>query len=209
MARERWEMFSEEQDEKRIKLFESHKQTCSQLINELLAFNQHRPTPNILPSNDEFKDLGVAELMNTLSITTTKLKEWSSKNVKAGEVVFKRGRTTGLTIGKLSAINPRVQLDGKICCVWQVVGQPRKPFCRKGDSGSFVIDSVGRWCTLLFASPYKEMGDAYVLLVDILIADVESMTGGTVSFLQYMHPGYSCPSPVFGRLGSSSQPFLF
>ncbi|KAH0565173.1 hypothetical protein GP486_001437 [Trichoglossum hirsutum] len=201
----------EEQDEKRIQLFESRKQTHCQLINELQTFNrdagnlwaasgfrihpqnrfgidwaliklpEHRPTRNILPTDAEFLALGAAELTNELSIANMKLEEWSSENVKAGEVVFKRGRTTGLTIGQFNSINPRVHLDGKICSAWQVVGQRGKPFCRKGDSGSFVIDSVGRWCALIFASPYEDIGDAYVLPVDILVADIESTTGGTVS----------------------------
>jgi hypothetical protein len=123
----------------------------------------------------------VPELTNELSIATTNLEKWHSEDMKAGGVVFKRGRTTGLTIGKFSSINPRVNLDGKICSAWQVVGQRGKPFCRKGDPGSFVIDSVGRWCALLFASPYGDTGDAYVLPVHTLIEDIESMTGGKVS----------------------------
>ncbi|KAI9776542.1 MAG: hypothetical protein M1839_009523 [Geoglossum umbratile] len=118
-------------------------------------------------TDDEFLALGAIELTRKLSVANTKLEEWSSENVKADEVVFKRGRTTGLTVGKLSAINARVQLDGKICSAWQVGGQRGKPFCKKGDSGSFITDSVGRWCALLFASPYEDAGDAYVLPVDM------------------------------------------
>ncbi|KAI9781050.1 MAG: hypothetical protein M1839_006325 [Geoglossum umbratile] len=209
-ARERWGMLGEERDKERIQLLESRKKTRSQNLEELKAFNRdagklwaasgfrihpqnqfgidwalvkfpgNRSTPNMLPTDDEIEALSAIEFTRKLTLVTTKLEEWSSENVKADEVVFKRGRMTGLTIGKLSSINPRVQLDGKICSAWQVVGPRGKPFCKKGDSGSFVMDSVGRWCALLFASPYDDSGDAYVLPVDILIADIESMTGGTV-----------------------------
>ena len=78
IARERWEMLGEERDKKRIQLWESRKETSSQLIEELEAFKRdagnlwaasgfrvhpqnrfgidwalvkfpkHRPTPNIV-----------------------------------------------------------------------------------------------------------------------------------------------------------------
>ncbi|KAI9778204.1 MAG: hypothetical protein M1839_008321 [Geoglossum umbratile] len=184
-ARERWEMLGEERDKERIQLWESRKKPISQLVKELKAFNRdagnlwaasgfrihpqtqfgidwalvkflgNRPTPNMLLTDEEFLALGAPELIMQLSVADAKLED---------------------------AINPRVQLDRKICSAWQVVGQHGKPFCKKGDSGSFIIDSVGRWCAMLFASPYEDAGDAYVLPVDILIADIENMTGGTVSF---------------------------
>lgn len=40
IARERWEMFREEPDEKRIQLFESRKQTHCRLINKLQTFSR-------------------------------------------------------------------------------------------------------------------------------------------------------------------------
>ena len=111
-----------------------------------------------------------------------KLEEWSSERVRGGERVYKRGRTTGLTCGTFSAINPAVNLDGKICSAWEVEGNAGREFCEPGDSGSFIIDSEGRWCALLFAAPSRSLlGIAYVLPVDDLIADIEHITGGTVS----------------------------
>jgi hypothetical protein len=113
---------------------------------------------------------------------TLKLEEWSSKRVRRGERVYKRGRTTGLTCGTLSAINPAVKLGGKICSAWEVVGTVGHEFCDLGDSGSFILDSEGKWCALLFAAPTKSfVGLAYVLPVDDLIADIEHITGGIVS----------------------------
>ena len=41
MARERWEMFGDERDEKRMQLFESRKQTRCQLINTFQTFNRN------------------------------------------------------------------------------------------------------------------------------------------------------------------------
>jgi hypothetical protein len=111
-----------------------------------------------------------------------KLEEWSSQRVRAGEVAFKRGRTTGLTMGEFSAINPAVQLEGKVFSAWQIVGEDGHEFCRQEDSGSFVIDSEGKWCALLFAAPYPSFsGDGFVLPVDDLIDDIERLTGGKVS----------------------------
>jgi hypothetical protein len=111
-----------------------------------------------------------------------KLEEWSTERVRGEERVFKRGRTTGLTSGKFGGINPRVNLRGKVCSAWQVIGKTGKLFCQPGDSGSFIIDSEGKWCGLLFAAPYASItGDAFVLPVDKLIADIEDLTGGSVS----------------------------
>ena len=80
---------------------------------------------------------------------------------------------TGLTVGKFSHINPVVKLNGKICSAWQVVSLSKKDFCESGDSGSFIIDFNGRWRGLLFASPYTERGDAFVVPIDTLIEDID------------------------------------
>jgi hypothetical protein len=102
--------------------------------------------------------------------------------MRAGELVIKRGRTTGLTVGTVNAIEPAVNLGGKTCSAWHIVGKVGNWFCRPGDSGSFVLDTEGRWCALLFATPFKSVsGDAYVLPVGDLIADIEYLTGGTIS----------------------------
>jgi hypothetical protein len=111
-----------------------------------------------------------------------KLETWSTERVYGEERVLKRGRTTGLTSGTFNSINPAVQLSGKVCSAWQVVGKTDRFFCEPGDSGSFIIDSEGRWCGLLFAAPYPSTkGDAFVLPVDKLIEDIEGLTGGSVS----------------------------
>jgi hypothetical protein len=87
-----------------------------------------------------------------------------------------------LTRGVFSCIDPKVNFGGKICSALQVVGTGKDPFCQHGDSGSFIIDSEGQWCALLFASPYSRTGDAFVLPVDQLIEDIEHITGGTVTW---------------------------
>jgi Peptidase family S64 len=110
-----------------------------------------------------------------------KLEGWSSKNVRKGQHAYKSGRTTGLTHGTFNAIDPAIQLDGKICSAWHIVGTVEHSFCQPGDSGSFIIDPEGNWCALLFAAPFSFSGDGFVLPVDDLIADIEQLTGGTVS----------------------------
>ena len=131
-----------------------------------------------MPTNDEFTQHKLSELAIPRD---PKLVVWSAERVRKGGKVYKRGRTTGLTCGEFSHINPRVNLDGKVVAAWQVVGFGENDFCRPGDSGSFIIDSEGQWCALLFACPYTHRGDAYVLPVDQLIEDIEYITGGTVS----------------------------
>ncbi|KAI9758856.1 MAG: hypothetical protein M1840_003743 [Geoglossum simile] len=211
MAEQKWEMSGDEQDRKRMQSLTRQKQDHCQHNDTLQMFSRdagflwaasglrihqqnkfmldwalvklpkYRPTPNLLPTRGELVALGAERLTRQVLLSGTKLEEWSTEMVKGGEVVFKRGRTTGLTIGAFSGINPAIQLNGKTFSAWQVAGQRGKEFCRKGDSGSFIVDSRGRWCALLFASPYNNTGDAYVIPVDILIEDIQSMTGGTVS----------------------------
>jgi hypothetical protein len=74
-----------------------------------------------------------------------------------GEVVYKLGRTTGLTRGRVSAVeldDVKVEYDmGVIDFDDQIEIEPdeNKPFSLGGDSGSLVVDSRQRAVGLLFA----------------------------------------------------------
>lgn len=74
-----------------------------------------------------------------------------------GEIVYKVGRTTGLTRGRISAIEVDgllvgydmgdAEFEGQI----QIVPADNKPFSLAGDSGSLIVDRYRRALALLFA----------------------------------------------------------
>jgi hypothetical protein len=74
-----------------------------------------------------------------------------------GEIVYKFGRTTGLTAGRVSAIEidglqvgydtGRLEFDGQI----QISPLNDKPFSLGGDSGSLIVDRKRQALALLFA----------------------------------------------------------
>lgn len=81
-----------------------------------------------------------------------------SEPLDEGELVYKVGRTTGVTKGRVSAIeldSLEVEFDmGDIEFDGQVEIEPfttRKPFSLGGDSGSLIVDSRRRAVALLFA----------------------------------------------------------
>ena len=75
----------------------------------------------------------------------------------ASDLVFKIGRTTGLSWGRISAIelDPlHIRMDSTIHAFdnqIEVEGLGRSPFSRPGDSGSLVVDTQYRAIGLLFA----------------------------------------------------------
>ena len=121
---------------------------------------------------------------------------------KAGETLFKIGRTTGLTVGKLNATYG--YLHSKYCGVWPevsedimhdfgpevVLDQPTvakvnvtvsafargQAFCKRGDSGSVVFNGEGRMVGLLVAGTEAfEVG--FFTPQRELLEDIKAMTG--------------------------------
>lgn len=86
-------------------------------------------------------------------------------------------------MGSLSA---NVNVSGKIFTCWHVVGNGRhSSFAEKGDSGAWAIDGNGVWVGLLFAAPELSInGDAYVFSADVIVRNIEKVTGGTVSLVE-------------------------
>ncbi|MCC7142256.1 MAG: hypothetical protein IT349_09170 [Candidatus Eisenbacteria bacterium] len=75
---------------------------------------------------------------------------------REGEVVRKVGRTTGVTVGRIRAVelDPAVTYDlGRLRFVNQIEIEPigNQPFSLGGDSGSLIVDEKGRALGLLFA----------------------------------------------------------
>ncbi len=82
--------------------------------------------------------------------------------VDEGEPVFKIGRTTGLTEGRVSAFDMDISVEydsgflnfnGQI----EITRTGRKPFSKGGDSGSLIVDGQGRAVGLLFAGNDKDV----------------------------------------------------
>ena len=118
---------------------------------------------------------------------------------KTGKV-FKVGRTTGLTWGKLlnhwheenlHPCHPRREIAPQ---VWdlQVICEDRNPyhvFSQSGDSGSPVMDYDGKFIGMMFGGdatklreetdeePSREKDFTYVMAKDVLFAHVKRMTG--------------------------------
>ncbi|EEH09296.1 predicted protein [Histoplasma capsulatum G186AR] len=98
-----------------------------------------------------------------------------------GAIVFKSGRTTGLTSGTLSHVDTTVNFNGRTVSAWHVIGINNVPFCDSGDSGSWLIDENGKWVGLLFACPFPSYtGDGYAIPALELIKDIEALVGGRV-----------------------------
>ncbi len=116
-----------------------------------------------LKKRNNLVDAAVADLDGGISVYTnwlTGLGELAgvrSEPLETGETVYKVGRTTGLTEGRVSAIEvDRVLVDydmGTLRFDQQVEVEPARtePFSLGGDSGSLVVDAQRRAVALLFA----------------------------------------------------------
>jgi hypothetical protein len=86
-----------------------------------------------------------------------------ASGIEPGDRVWKVGRTTGVTRGKVTAIemdDVLIEFDtGDIRFDNQIEIQgSRGPFCDGGDSGSLIIDADGKACGLLFAGGEDDAG---------------------------------------------------
>jgi hypothetical protein len=89
-------------------------------------------------------------------------------NAVLNQIVFKVGKRTGLTRGKISLVTPRIEIS---------VDAAFTRFCNRGDSGSVVIEkSSGKVVALLYAMP----DDTGVLGLGKPIAAVQAVLGVTV-----------------------------
>lgn len=105
------------------------------------------------------------------------------------QAVFKKGRTTGYTWGLASAIRADVKLEEDIYTVVDVCSPESCPhdFCKHGDSGAVVLDKQGQLCGLLIGGTERDFGQGsdlehgFVIPIDIVFEDIESVTGLKVS----------------------------
>lgn len=103
--------------------------------------------------------------------------------------VFKNGRTTGNTWGLANAIRSDVNLEEVVYSVVDVYSPRSHPhdFCKHGDSGAIVLDRRGQLCGLLIGGTERDFGQGgdmehgFVIPIDIVFEDIESVTGLKVS----------------------------
>lgn len=119
---------------------------------------------------------------------------WTSEFAD-GRPVSKLGRTTGWTSGVINPIKsdlslPRVESGQKynvygIISVWCVLSTTAFPeFAKAGDSGSWIIINNGEDPAVigLYFAGEEAKGIAYYIPFDIIVADIEAVTGATLIF---------------------------
>ncbi|PGH34883.1 hypothetical protein GX50_02234 [[Emmonsia] crescens] len=106
-----------------------------------------------------------------------------------GERLYKFGRRTNLTMGRyngLKALELKCWKTGNIIVTHEcsVTGLPGSgAFLKRGDSGSFIVDSVTNFVGLLFAGN-EGPGITYYTPANILFEDIKKMTGARAVRLQ-------------------------
>ncbi|MCJ1347253.1 hypothetical protein MMC31_005475 [Peltigera leucophlebia] len=105
------------------------------------------------------------------------------------QLPLKKRRTTGDIWGLANAIRADIKLENNIYTVVDICSPESHPhdFCKHGDSGSVVIDKQGRLCRLLIGGTERDFGQGadfehgFVIPIDIVFDDIESVTGLKVS----------------------------
>lgn len=100
-----------------------------------------------------------------------------------GSLVFKIGRTNGLSSGTVHSLKSSLQIrPNVVTSAFLVTGLGLSERSAKGDSGSWIVDKNGRWVGLFFAAPGISLsGDAFALPAGDMIKDIELVTGGKVT----------------------------
>jgi len=122
--------------------------------NEAIGYLARYAALNVSP-NPNCVDCAVAKPVSAAAVSPEILKIGKVKGVTeaaSGMTVKKSGRTTGLTIGKIRAINSTVKVnygEGRILLFEKQIIASK--MSEPGDSGSLVVDHRNRAVGLLFA----------------------------------------------------------
>ena len=126
-------------------------------------------------------DVGRLLSKNRYHPLSNMVQRWSMVNVKAGELVINTGRSTSVTVGRLTGSRDVIIQAPPIPTkhtAWDIEPFSRnRPFLLPGDSGAWAIDMLGNWVGLLFAG---SQGSGMMLSVDHLVKDIEDTTLGTL-----------------------------
>lgn len=92
-----------------------------------------------------------------------------------GSLVFKTGRTSGLTSGTGHSLKSTLQIHPNVVMhAFLVTGLGFSDRSTKGDSDSWIIDQNGHWVGLFFAAPGISLsGDAFTLPAGDVVRDIE------------------------------------
>jgi hypothetical protein len=104
---------------------------------------------------------------------------------------LKNGRSTSITTGQFSAIQPDVQWEGtdQKSLEWELVSYiPELNYCERGDSGAFVLDKSGALCAILIGQHNavwsRQHGAGIATPIDDILDDIKLRTGGTLRLPQ-------------------------
>ena len=111
-----------------------------------------------------------------------------------GQDVFKVGRTTGLTVGKVTNITTHTRIERQPNSAhatpirttfehYTIRAKYTGPFNKAGDSGSWIFDENGDLLGLLWGGCVKS-SDCYFTPIQYIIADIEQYTGKKVEMYQ-------------------------
>jgi hypothetical protein len=157
-----------------------HLWACSGFGQELdwsLMLAPHRVVQNGIPRSET-----LALLTREQYEPASTVNSYSSEDVKPGNFVVKKGRTTGVTVGVINYIRSTaldtINEQKVLFTGWHIAPADRDhSFSRPGDSGSWVLDMAGNWIGMLNA---EFDGGALMLTVDRLVPDIERLTGARV-----------------------------
>ncbi|KAK5047258.1 hypothetical protein LTR84_006780 [Exophiala bonariae] len=140
---------------------------------------------NTLPARSENLPFSMDASYHPLS---SEIKYRSAQSPQSGEKVWKKGRTTGITSGKISHLRTDIALPNSlgqkiIFTGWEITPDPdqtgqRGSFVRGRDSGAWVVDMDGSWRGMVFAE--LTSGSGVMEDVEVIVQDVERMTGCTL-----------------------------
>lgn len=145
-----------------------------------LSLARNRTSPNTLPP------LGHGELSVPpdheiyLPPIDPEVKSYLSQIPKTGSIVWKKGRTTGITMGKMNSVRANIVLKDNqnrkhVFTGWEITPMKRNvPFVQPGDSGAWVLDLEGNWCGVVFAQLASGSGVMYD--AKSVVKDIERMT---------------------------------
>jgi hypothetical protein len=131
-----------------------------------------------LPTDDDLTHRGLKSLFKEYEPDSEFCRTWRADPI-AGETVLKVGRTTKMTVGQVVELMSVVNVPGiEPSWAWRIRTLTEEPFCKGGDSGSWVIDANGSLCGLLFASLRGD--DGLMVAAETLVKDIEKVTGWKV-----------------------------
>ena len=102
----------------------------------------------------------------------------ATSNIFENQIVFKIGRQTGITVGRVNGVKSEVSPRGYsgYFSEWEVVGENGEPWAARGDSGSCVWDLSGNLIGMVWGST-RRYNTGYVTPIQNLLDSIKGLTG--------------------------------